>query len=83
MCTKSNIAFKVGDKVKVVCNDHTIIDRKSTAQKTFIGFIKSIFNACDKNGDNWHYEITGPDGWFLYKPNIDGGSITLLKKGHQ
>lgn len=73
-----------GDKVKVVCSDRSRIDNDPSATKSFIGIVRSTFNAFDKKGDNWYYEIVSKQsGWFLYKPRIDGGTITVLEKGHQ
>jgi hypothetical protein len=76
--------LEVGDKVKVVCVDRSRFDSDPNATKVFVGTLKSIFNAFDKDGDSWHYEIAGESsGWFLYKPRIDGGTITLLQKGRK
>lgn len=66
-----------GDRVKITCRDRTI-DR-TEATKVFEGRVISVFNAFDRNGDNWHIEVRGKcGGWFLYKPNIDGGTIEVL-----
>lgn len=66
-----------GDFVKVVCNDRASIEPR---KKIFKGIVQSTFNAFDKEGDNWFYEIRGPrNEWFLYKPRIDGGTITVIK----
>lgn len=67
-----------GDTVKVVCNDKASIEPK---EKVFKGIVQSIFNALDKDGDNWFFEIRGFKGeWFLYKPRLDGGTITVIKQ---
>ena len=69
------------DLVRVVCKDRTIT--KSEASKIFEGKVVSVFNALDKNGDNYIIEIRASDGsWFLYKPNIDGGTITKVEPNH-
>lgn len=72
----------VGDLVEVCCVDRRVVDTSSAKQKVFKGRVVSLFNAFDKEGDNWFVEIKGEHvGWFLYKPRIDGGTITVLKKG--
>jgi hypothetical protein len=71
--------LSVGDKVRVECDD--VAAFKPGQTKVITGEIVSLFNALDVSGDSWHIEIKGPRGeWFLYKPNIDGGKITVLKK---
>jgi hypothetical protein len=69
--------IKDGDRVRIVCKDRSI--DKNDIMKVFEGKVVSVFNAFDKNGDNWHIEVRGPSGgWFLYKPNIDGGTIEKI-----
>jgi hypothetical protein len=72
--------IEIGDTVKVVCWDRTLFEDRD-AEKVFIGKIKSVFNAFDNEGDNWFYEISSSTGkWFLYKPRIDGGTISIISK---
>lgn len=72
--------IEIGDTVKVVCNDRASIE-PTDEPKVFVGQLKSLFNACDQEGDNWIYEIKNSTGqWFLYKPRLDGGQITLIEK---
>lgn len=71
---------EVGDLVKVECRDWTYI-KEEDQTKVFTGKVESAFNAIGASGDSWIYEIRSKDGsWFLYKPEIDGGSIVILKK---
>lgn len=71
-----NCDLKVGDTVKVVCLDRAAITCPEMI--TFVGTLKSKFNAWDGE-DNWHYEIKDGKGkWFLFKPLLDGGSITKV-----
>lgn len=66
-----------GDSVRIVCNDRTINEK--TAIKRFEGKVVSVFNALDQSGDNWQIEVkNSKGGWFLYKPNIDGGTIERI-----
>ena len=73
--------LKVDDWVKISCCDHSLFHKDSKSVKVFVGKIKSIFNAFDHNGDNWIIEVKSKNGeWFLYKPNIDGGTIIKIKE---
>lgn len=69
--------IKDGDRVRIVCKDRSI--DKNEIMKIFEGKVVSVFNALDKDGDNWHIEVRNSNGgWFLYKPNIDGGTIEKI-----
>lgn len=77
----------VGDLVRVRCKEH-MMNPALEKERVFIGTIVSLFNAFSPEGeDNWIIEIKcQPSGWFLYKPNIDLGSIEKIdeypKNGH-
>lgn len=71
--------LSVGDLVRVECPDITKVVQDNVP-KVVVGRIVSLFNALDKDGDNWIIEISSACKWFLYKPKVDGGIITVLEK---
>lgn len=69
--------IRVGDTVKIICRDMTFSDPAAT--KVFVGKVISLFNALNRDGsDNWQIEVRNLHSWFLYKPQIDGGTIEII-----
>jgi hypothetical protein len=71
--------ISVGDLVKIECVDAANM-RPNAELKKMTGRVISIFNALDKDGDNWIIEVRSNTQWFLYKPKLDGGTISVLEK---
>ena len=70
--------FKVGDRVKLNCPSLLGRDIKNSTEGTIV----EIFDALNQDGSpgNFEIDIRHFSGWIRYKPQKDGGTLTLVKK---
>lgn len=70
--------IKEGDMVELDCPQLLNNTRRGTVIK---GKVKCVFDALNADGSEGNLEIDliTDIGWIRYKPNIDGGTIKILK----
>jgi transcription antitermination factor NusA-like protein len=74
-----NNEFKVGDFVKLYCP--TLL-QNTRSDNTIQGVIVEIFDVLFPDGTegNLEIDIKSSSNWIRYKPQKDGGSLTLMKR---
>lgn len=79
MSVKDLSTLKLGDKIKITCEDRTLISGTGTV--TMKGQIIEIFDACTPEKSCWEIKIRDSRGsWFYYRQDVDGGVVDLISE---